>query len=138
VINGTKVSLTSVKQQKDELVREKELGNLYQQITALLSSNSTPSDAETGLKLYKRGSEIGRGATGVAYIVKHKKTKIEYCDKQIDKSKLQEHVTKQVMKEVDILSRLHHDNIISLIEYFDNPNELHLILELYVTKQPLC
>jgi calcium-dependent protein kinase len=34
------------------------------------------------------------------------------------------------MKEVDILVKLDHDNIIKLFEYFDEPDKLHLILEL--------
>ncbi len=60
-------------------------------------------------------------------------TKQEYCDKEIIKANLQDHIKKQVIKEIDLLMKLNHENIIKLYEYFDEAEKLHLILELYVS-----
>ena len=51
--------------------------------------------------------------------------------KTYDKSKLIENSRKQnVIREIKILSKLHHPNIIKLFSVCETATELHLIMEL--------
>ncbi len=72
------------------------------------------------------GDKIGSGATAVVRIVTHKLTKQTYAMKQIKRNV----DTKTIRKEIDILLRLNHPNVIRLFEIFESERNVCLIMEL--------
>lgn len=72
------------------------------------------------------GDKIGSGATAVVRIVTHKVTKQTYAMKQIKRNV----DTKTIRKEIDILLRLNHPNVIRLFEIFESERNVCLIMEL--------
>jgi len=81
------------------------------------------------LKKYDVGRPIGDGHFSVVYCCMNKSTQ-EFCAlKLIDKLKCKGK-DDMIYNEVKILKRLSHPNIVKLIEEFDYPKQLYLILEL--------
>ena len=56
----------------------------------------------------------------------------EFALKIIDK-KMVEGKEEMIETEVAILKKVHHKNIVSMVEAFDTPDKLYLVMELYVT-----
>lgn len=78
---------------------------------------------------YDIGRPIGDGHFSVVYFCMNKTTQ-EFCAlKLIDKLKCKGR-DDMIYNEVAILKRLQHPNIVKLIEEFDYPKQLYLILEL--------
>ena len=61
-----------------------------------------------------------------------RETEKEYALKIIDK-KMVEGKEEMIETEVAILKKVHHKNVISMVEAFDTPDKLYLVMELYVT-----
>ena len=80
---------------------------------------------------YKKISELGQGAYGIAYLVQDKKYKQYYVMKTIPLKNLNEKERKDALKEASILQNLDHPNIIKFQEVFlcKNPNSLNIITE---------
>lgn len=60
----------------------------------------------------------------------NRETQVEYACKIIDK-KMVEGKEEMIETEVSILKKVKHNNVISLIEAFDTPDKLYLIMDLY-------
>lgn len=71
---------------------------------------------------------LGIGSSGCVYFVYKKDTGIGYACKVIPKNKMNDLISMQ--KEIDIMRRIKHNNIINLIDSYDSPNCIWLILEL--------
>ena len=71
---------------------------------------------------------LGKGAYGQVKLVKHKKSKELFALKIISKATLQNKGL-DLMREVEIHKRLKHSNIIRLVNYFEDEENLYLILE---------
>lgn len=71
---------------------------------------------------------LGKGAYGQVKLVKLKGKGELFALKIIDKKMLQ-NKNMDLMREVEIHKRLKHDNIIRLINYFEDEANLYLILE---------
>ena len=54
----------------------------------------------------------------------------KYAVKIIDK-KAMSHKTEMMMREVDILKKVKHNNIIGLHALYETPHNLYLVMELY-------
>jgi len=75
---------------------------------------------------------LGRGAFGVAYLIKSEETGINYVNKTISLESLEEEDRKKVMNEAILLKMIDHPNIIKFKEVFKvvKPfKELNLIME---------
>ncbi|CAK0733939.1 hypothetical protein CVIRNUC_000358 [Coccomyxa viridis] len=92
-------------------------------------------DAKKGQKLkdhYKLGQVLGKGAFGVVYEAKSLDDHKDYACKSISKAKL---VTKEdvadIQREVEVLNLISdHANIAELVDSYEDPQHVHLILEL--------
>ncbi|XP_024220087.2 serine/threonine-protein kinase Nek2 [Halyomorpha halys] len=76
-------------------------------------------------------SVVGTGSFGTCYKIRHKFSKEFYVWKAIDYGKLSEEKKKLLVSEVNLLSQLHHPNI---VEYFDRiirkeTSTLYIIME---------
>lgn len=78
---------------------------------------------------------LGKGAYGQVKLVKHIDSGELFALKIISKSTIQ-NKNMDLMREVKIHKRLKHDNIIRLINYFEDEKNLYLILE-YASKGSL-
>lgn len=70
------------------------------------------------------------GAFGKVYKVFHKKSKLFYAIKEMDKNQLKSNdMSEQIINEVKIMYSLNHDNIIKLNNHFEDDKNVYLILE---------
>ncbi|RZF34772.1 hypothetical protein LSTR_LSTR007824 [Laodelphax striatellus] len=82
------------------------------------------------LKDFEIGKPLGRGKFGRVYLAREKQTHTIFALKTIFKSELQKgNMEHQVIREVEIHSRLNHPNIISLFTYFADDRRIFLVLE---------
>jgi len=78
---------------------------------------------------YDVKDELGRGAFSVVKLAVHKKSGQKYAVKVIDKKNVGADINR-LETEIQILKKVHHDNIISLKELFDTPDYLFIVTEL--------
>eukprot|EP01114_Cavostelium_apophysatum_P012981 TRINITY_DN3050_c0_g1_i1.p1 TRINITY_DN3050_c0_g1~~TRINITY_DN3050_c0_g1_i1.p1 ORF type:complete len:1468 (+),score=377.33 TRINITY_DN3050_c0_g1_i1:545-4948(+) len=87
--------------------------------------------AREKLSKYKIGKELGKGATGVAFVAQQRVDGIIYCMKVINKAILKDpKFKKQIEGEVKVLAKLDHPHIVKLIEEIETEETHNLVLEL--------
>ena len=93
---------------------------------------------EKNIENYEIGNTIGEGTFGKVKIGKHKLTgeRVIFCHlnqvaiKILEKDKIQdESDITRIAKEIEILKKLRHPNIILLYEIIESEKELFLIME---------
>ncbi|KAJ2111178.1 Calcium/calmodulin-dependent protein kinase type I [Coemansia sp. RSA 922] len=95
-----------------------------------------PSPAETQLKImpckYRTGRILGSGTYAVVREMVHTTTGQHYAGKIISKQLMREQHLLTVPSEINILKRLSrkHENILTLVDYFETPHNVYLITEL--------
>jgi serine/threonine protein kinase len=74
---------------------------------------------------------LGKGSTARVHLAKRRKDQGKFAIKTVEKSKLMEKERNMLCfaKEVDILRRLNHPNIIRFYELYENEVYVHLVLE---------
>ena len=77
---------------------------------------------------YEILNEIGTGGFSRCYKVKNKTTGVSYACKQLQKTKLSDY--EGLMREVNLMIKLDHPNIIKLYEVYENEKYIYLIMEL--------
>lgn len=65
---------------------------------------------------YIVGPRIGSGSFAVVWRARNRSSGLEYAVKEIDKRQLSPKVRENLLKEISILSTIHHPNIIRLFE----------------------
>lgn len=65
---------------------------------------------------YILGPRIGSGSFAVVWRSRHRNSGLEVAIKEIDKTQLSSKVRDNLIKEISILSTIHHPNIIQLFE----------------------
>ena len=103
--------------------------NLISKIKATILE--TGQEPDTKPKFYRIGKLLGRGAFGKVSLGMHKATNQLVAMKSINKEFLEEERSRRkVAKEVAILKKLHHDNIMNLYETFESGKHYLLVTEL--------
>lgn len=91
----------------------------------------TGEEPETRSKFYRVGKLLGRGAFGKVSLGMHKVTNQLVAIKSINKEFLEEERSRRkVAKEVSILKKLQHANIMNLYETFETEKHFLLVTEL--------
>ena len=72
--------------------------------------------------------EIGSGGFSKCLLVKNKITKVNYACKELQKKSVSDY--DGLMREVNLMIKLDHPNIIKLYEYYENDKNIYLIMEL--------
>jgi len=78
--------------------------------------------------------ELGTGSFGRVFLVYHKKTKVKYAIKAInkkDESNIEE--KPYFCREIEIMYRIHHPNIVKLYGHFEDSDYCYFIME-YIPK----
>ena len=89
------------------------------------------SESIDKLSKYSIGKEIGKGAYAIVKLVTEKLTKIKYAMKVYDRSKLTDPAKKKcVYREIEIMKRVNHRNILKLKEVIYTQKEILIIMEL--------
>eukprot|EP00929_Paragymnodinium_shiwhaense_P050883 TRINITY_DN25619_c0_g3_i1.p1 TRINITY_DN25619_c0_g3~~TRINITY_DN25619_c0_g3_i1.p1 ORF type:complete len:820 (-),score=138.00 TRINITY_DN25619_c0_g3_i1:829-3288(-) len=100
---------------------------------SLLGGHSQPPVRFHG---YRRGRELGRGASGQVFLCKRRGSSESYAVKTVDLRRLQlsdnpERDETRLRREVEILSRLPpHENIVRMFDLFEQDHWLLIVLEL--------
>eukprot|EP01091_Cochliopodium_minus_P019036 TRINITY_DN786_c0_g1_i1.p1 TRINITY_DN786_c0_g1~~TRINITY_DN786_c0_g1_i1.p1 ORF type:complete len:477 (-),score=152.34 TRINITY_DN786_c0_g1_i1:100-1530(-) len=106
---------------------------LTQEETQQLDKDESEFDKgkENVRDIYDFGEELGRGAFAVVRYATHKKSKRRYAVKIIDKKNLGESHAVSLKREIDIMEKVAHPNIIKLKHVFENEKKyVYLIMEL--------
>lgn len=78
---------------------------------------------------YEFGKVLGRGAFSVVREGIRKEDKRKYAIKCISKTKIDKKELALLEREIDIMKKLQHPNIIQLMEVVDTPDTLYLVIE---------
>lgn len=85
---------------------------------------------ETTLEHYKFVKLIGKGAFGKVSLGIHKLTGKYVAIKTIDKEHLKDEFSKRkVLREIYILKKIKHVNVIRLLEVFESPKQVLMVME---------
>jgi len=93
------------------------------------TSASAPRNNGKVADRYALGRELGRGGFSIVKEATDKATGMKYAAKIIEKTASEEELN-LLQREIDIMKKLNHVNIIQLQEVFDEPDHIYLILEL--------
>jgi MAP/microtubule affinity-regulating kinase len=86
---------------------------------------------------YHLGKSVGHGAYAVVKESIHKPTGQRIAIKQYDRYKLLDNQRKKsALREIKILSRINHPNVVKLYESIDTPKYVYLVME-YVVGESL-
>ena len=102
----------------------------------LPSPESTSKGLEHEAKItdFEILKELGSGSFGNVYLVKHKKTGAEYAIKAIDKrNKTNQEEKPYFRREVEVMYKIHHPNVVKLYGHFEDNNYCYFIME-YISK----
>ena len=84
------------------------------------------------------GQALGQGAYAIVKMAVHKPTMVQLALKTYSKSLfVSNHHRMNVMREIKVLERLNHKNIVKILYKINTPSELHLAMELVSGKDLL-
>lgn len=78
---------------------------------------------------YIFSKEIGSGSFGKVFLVEARQSGIQYVIKQIDLNKLDKKQCSSAPKEVEVLSKLKHNNIVRYKESFEENKYFNIVME---------
>jgi len=87
-------------------------------------------EADALTKKYEIKKELGRGAFSVVKLGVNKKTKEKVAIKIINRNDVGQDYEKNLRMEMEILKKVHHENIIALLEMIEAGNKLYFVMEL--------
>jgi len=79
---------------------------------------------------YTIGKELGRGTFSVVKQGTHKRTGEKYAVKFIDKKFVDQEDLVLLSREIDIMKKVNHENVLSLKEIYETDTQLALVMEL--------
>jgi len=79
---------------------------------------------------YELGQELGRGGFSIVREGKNKTTGEKVAVKFIEKKFVDQEELKLLQREIDIMARVQHTNVLRLFEIFDTDQKLSLVMEL--------
>lgn len=89
-----------------------------------------PKGSSAFEELYQRGQILGRGASGVAFVVRPKEDpQSEYVAKEICVVRSDEKRRRDAFLESQLLSELHHNNIVKCFRVFLEEEMMYIVME---------
>ena len=91
-------------------------------------------ESEPQIKDFDIIKELGSGSFGRVFLARHKQTKVQYAIKAIDKTnKTNEEEQPYFRREIEVMYKIHHPNIVQLFGHFEDNNYCYFIME-YISK----
>lgn len=87
-----------------------------------------PKHQERGIGNYQILNQIGKGAFGIVYKGRHRATKMPVAIKELPRQQ-KKNSLESIRKEVRLLLKLHHPNIVNLLAFYNDDSNCYLILE---------
>jgi serine/threonine protein kinase len=113
--------------QKQKIVTK---NNVVKRLLPLNKSVELGLESEQKISDFKILKELGTGSFGKVFLVQHKKTNVLYALKVIDKRKiLNEQERDDLIREVEIMYKIHHPNIVKLFGHFEDNIYCYLVME---------
>ncbi|CAJ1445351.1 unnamed protein product, partial [Effrenium voratum] len=79
---------------------------------------------------YDKGNILGRGASGVAFVVRPKKDpRLEFVAKEICLMRLDEKRRREAFAESRLLRELRHEHIVTCLDVFEEMDMLYIVME---------
>lgn len=80
-------------------------------------------------QIYTIGNELGKGAFGIAYRIRHKQTNVERVMKTVNKQKATDSGTPLALihQEIDLLAMLDHPHILKLYEHYHDHLNVYIV-----------
>lgn len=96
-----------------------------------LPRNGIPqNEAKKRVGNYLLGNTVGEGTFGKVKIAVHIPTGEKVAVKILEKKRIQDQAdVRRVNREIKILKKARHSNIVQLYEVLDTPNSIYLIME---------
>ena len=110
------------------------LNNVKNRFLPISESVLKKLEPEPKIEDFELNKELGVGSFGKVVLVRHKKTKVEYAIKAIDKkNKTNQEEKPYFRREIEIMYKVHHPNVVKLFGHFEDNNYCYFIME-YISK----
>ena len=104
--------------------------NVFNRFLPIPPSVTKGIEAEPNISDFKLIKELGVGSYGRVILVQHKKTLAKYAIKAIDKrSQINIQEKPYFIREIEIMYRVHHPNVVKLFGHFEDNNFCYFIME---------
>ena len=111
-----------------------EINNVKNRFLPIPESVAKGLEPEPKISDFNILKELGAGSFGHVYLVTHKKTKAQYAIKAIDKrDKTNIEEKPYFRREVEVMYKIHHPNVVKLYGHFEDNNYCYFIME-YISK----
>ena len=111
-----------------------EINNVKNRFLPIPESVANGLEPEPKITDFTITKELGSGSFGRVYLVTHKKTKVQYAIKAIDKrDKTNIEEKPYFRREVEVMYKIHHPNVVKLFGHFEDNNYCYFIME-YISK----
>ena len=99
------------------------LNQVKNRFLSIPESASKGYEPEPKISDFELIKDLGAGSFGRVYLVSHKKTKCQYALKAIDKKNKSNIEEKPYFRrEIEIMYRIHHPNVVKLYGHFEDNN----------------
>ena len=104
--------------------------NVLNRILPINKSVELGLESEPKISDFNIIKELGKGSYGRVLLVQHNKTQAKYALKAIDKRLLNNIEEKnQFLREVEIMYKIHHPNVVKLYGHFEDNTYCYLLME---------
>ena len=111
-----------------------EINNVKNRFLPIPESVAQGLEPEPKITDFKIIKELGAGSFGHVYLCTHKVTKVQYAIKAIDKrNKTNLEEKPYFRREVEVMYKIHHPNVVKLYGHFEDNNYCYFIME-YISK----
>jgi len=114
--------------------KKPELNNVKSRFLPKPQSALKCLEPEPNIKDFDVIKELGCGSFGRVFLAKHKKTKVQYAIKAIDKkNKTNIEEKPYFRRELEVMYKIHHPNVVKLFGHFEDNHYCYFIME-YISK----
>ena len=111
-----------------------QINNVKNRFLPIPESVKKGLEPEPKISDFQISKELGAGSFGHVYLVSHKTTKAQYAIKAIDKrNKANESEKPYFRREIEVMYKIHHPNVVKLYGHFEDNNYCYFIME-YIAK----
>ena len=114
--------------------KKPELNNVKNRFLPKPQSALKCLEPEPNIKDFEIIKELGCGSFGRVFLARHKKTKVQYAIKAIDKkNKTNIEEKPYFRRELEVMYKIHHPNVVKLFGHFEDNHYCYFIME-YISK----